>query len=154
METKTTKVIRLIKKLKIAEELYKCVCLRAYEKPLSTFFRMMAQRKHFYHDEISSYLDLKIEKDYFTMDDHIVNDINEELEGLRVCLKQNDLESLIDYFIQEESSLVKEYKKIIMKGNYDFLTNLILFESQLADIEGCLDELKEMQSNYTEVEIN
>ena len=125
MEIKNTRVYALIKRLKIAEDLYKCVCHRANEKPLRTFFWMIAKRKNFYHDEISRYLDLKIEKDYFSIEDDIVNDLNEELEKINVWMEQNDPESMLEYFIQTELSLIKDYTEIMKKNNYDFLTNLI-----------------------------
>jgi hypothetical protein len=152
MEYKYAHIYRLLKELKIMQELYKYVCFSSGVKALTTFFRKMASRKSLHHRELSRYLEMNVEQDYFALDDRIVNELSKELVRLNELLNQHGSVFLLEYFIKAERSLERNIKEIERNSNYDFLTNLILFESQLADIEECIKELKNMRLTYSEVD--
>ncbi|QSE95900.1 DUF2383 domain-containing protein [Fulvivirga lutea] len=147
MNNKKTKIKQLIKKLKMAEEIYKRASIKVHDRPMTEYFAALANKKNGFIDTLVANSQLGQEnvsigvKDRFRVEMEKIG-----IEVNSILIRLNEFE-LMDFCIKREEELVSMYQNVLNEyDDQDFVEKMIL--DQLVYSKDILIRLNEKKDTY------
>jgi hypothetical protein len=134
------KFMTLIDKLELARRIYKKAADRVTDEFLAEQFRLFASRKEVYIKEIAHLYDFDYEKHSLDLKDKLKVEWEEIGIQLNDLLHQRNEETLMEYCIHRERSILKIYRDILEYGSYDDLFKTVV-RKQMDETVALIDEM-------------